>query len=99
MRYLWLVIGVLAVYFIVRAAGFGEALDAAWRAVRTAYGAMIEGSLGSLSRITAALQSGDRHRIYLKEYEPTTLFSTSARDRVIVEQGTKSTEYHRANTP
>jgi simple sugar transport system permease protein len=56
-------VGVVVVYFIVRAAGFGEALDAAWRAVRTAYGAMIEGSLGSLSRITAALQSGDEVEI------------------------------------
>ena len=31
--------------------------------MRTAYGAMIEGSLGSLSAITSALQSGDRAAI------------------------------------
>jgi simple sugar transport system permease protein len=57
------VVGIVTVYFMVRAAGFAGALDAAWRAVGTAYGAMLEGSLGSLSRITAALQSGDRAQI------------------------------------
>lgn len=51
--------GLYLVYVIVRAAGFGEALDAAWNAVRTAYGAMLEGSVGSLSKIIKALQSGD----------------------------------------
>jgi len=52
--------GLLIVYFLVRAAGFAAVLDGAWGAVRTAYGAMIEGSLGSLSAITRALQSGER---------------------------------------
>ncbi len=47
------------VYALVRAAGFAEAIDAGFNAVRTAYGAMAEGSLGSLSAIAAALSSGD----------------------------------------
>jgi len=46
-------------YFLLRSAGFDQALDAAQKAVSTAYGAMLEGSLGSLSAIVAALQSGD----------------------------------------
>ena len=49
----------LALNAIVRAAGFAEALDAAGNAVRTAYGAMLQGSLGSLTAISAALRSGD----------------------------------------
>jgi ABC-type uncharacterized transport system permease subunit len=49
----------LMVFGLVRAAGFAEAIDAAFNAVRTAYGAMAQGSLGSLSAITSALQSGD----------------------------------------
>jgi simple sugar transport system permease protein len=57
------VLALLAIYFIVRAAGFAEAIDASFNAVRTAYGAMAEGSLGSLSAISAALQSGDRAAI------------------------------------
>lgn len=51
--------GLALAFFLVRGAGFAGALDAAWGAVRTAYGAMADGSLGSLSRITAALESGD----------------------------------------
>ena len=47
-----------------------------------------------------ALDSGDRHKIYLKENEPDTVSQTTTidadRDRVIVEQGKQSTEYHRA---
>ncbi|MCC7357859.1 MAG: ABC transporter permease [Anaerolineales bacterium] len=54
-----LLLGVLVVYFLARAAGFAGALDAGWRAVGTAYGAMLDGSVGSLSQIVAALQSGD----------------------------------------
>jgi ABC-type uncharacterized transport system permease subunit len=57
------VAGLLGMYFMARAAGFGPALDAAWSAVRTAYGAMLEGSLGSLRSIISALQSGDRAAI------------------------------------
>ena len=54
-----LVVGVLVVYVILRAAGFAGAFDAGWGAVGTAYGAMLDGSLGSLSQITAAIGSGD----------------------------------------
>ncbi len=50
--------GVILVYALIRAAGFAEALDAAWAAVSTAYGAMLEGSLNPAG-IAAALQSGD----------------------------------------
>ena len=50
--------GVILVYALVRAAGFADALDAAWKAVSTAYGAMLEGSLNPAG-IAAALQSGD----------------------------------------
>jgi simple sugar transport system permease protein len=57
------VVGLLIVNFIVRAAGFAPSLDAAWRGVSTAYGAMIDGSLGSVSTIASALQSGDRAAI------------------------------------
>ena len=58
-----LIVGVVVVYFIVRSAGFAPTLDAAWGAVGTAYGAMLNGSLGSLSAIVAALQSGDAVQI------------------------------------
>ena len=51
--------GLILVILLVRAAGFVQALDAAWSAVATAYGAMAEGSLGSLPRMIAALQGGD----------------------------------------
>ncbi len=37
----------------------GDALGAAWQAIATAYGALFEGSIGSPSRMTAAIQSGD----------------------------------------
>lgn len=46
-----------------------------------------------------ALESGDHHKIYLKENEPGSVSQTTTidrnRDRVIVEQGTKSTEYRK----
>jgi hypothetical protein len=44
-----------------------------------------------------ALRSGDRHRIYLRENEPVGTSTTidRDRDRVIVEQGTRSTEYRK----
>lgn len=48
----------LAIMFL-RAAGFAGAVDAGWASVRLAYGSMLEGSLGNLSKINAALQSGD----------------------------------------
>jgi len=51
--------GVVVVYLILWAAGFGAAFGAAWGAIGTAYGAMLNGSVGSLSDITAALGSGD----------------------------------------
>lgn len=67
-RLLLAVLAVVAVYGLVRAAGFAQAIDAAFRAVRVAYGAMAEGSIGSLSAISSALASGDavarRHAFY-----------------------------------
>jgi hypothetical protein len=51
--------GLLVIYGILRSSGFATAIDAAFGAVRTAYGAMIEGSLGTLPNIVAALQGGD----------------------------------------
>jgi simple sugar transport system permease protein len=57
------VLGLLLIYGLVRSAGFAEAIDAGYNAVRTAYGAMAQGSIGSLSEITRALQSGDRAAI------------------------------------
>jgi simple sugar transport system permease protein len=38
----------------------GVAFSAAWTAIATAYGSLIEGSLGSPAQIIAALQSGDQ---------------------------------------
>ena len=58
-------IGFVLVILIVRAAGFAPVMDAAVNAVRVAYGAMLQGSLGSLSQITAALRSGDRAAMLL----------------------------------
>ena len=57
------VLALLLIYALVRAAGFADAIDAGFNAVRTAYGAMAQGSIGSLSQISAALQSGDRAAI------------------------------------
>ena len=57
----------LAVW-LVRLAGFEVTVDSAWGAVSTAYGAMVEGSLGNLATITAALQSGDAAAIRLAFY-------------------------------
>jgi simple sugar transport system permease protein len=51
--------GLALVIVIVRAAGFAQALDNAWAAVTVAYNSMLEGSVGSLSGMIAALQSGD----------------------------------------
>ena len=50
--------GVLSI-LLLRAAGFGPALEAAWTAVTIAYGAWFEGSIGNPAQIAAALQSGD----------------------------------------
>lgn len=41
----------------------GAAFSAAWTAISTAYGSLLEGSLGSLGQIIAALQSGDSKEI------------------------------------
>jgi ABC-type uncharacterized transport system permease subunit len=41
----------------------GAALAAAWKAISTAYGSLFEGSLGSPTRIIAALRSGDTQAI------------------------------------
>jgi simple sugar transport system permease protein len=54
--------GVLSI-LLLRAAGFGPALEAAWVAVTTAYGALFEGSIGSPAQMVAALQSGDPTQI------------------------------------
>lgn len=41
----------------------GAAVGAAWTAIVTAYGSLIEGSLGSFSAFTSAFQSGDQEAI------------------------------------
>lgn len=56
-------LGIGAVYALLRAAGFGSALDAAGNAVVVAYGSMTEGSLGNPTGIVSALQSGDKTAI------------------------------------
>ncbi len=50
--------GIVLPILLLRAAGFAAALDAAWAAVATAYGALFEGSIGSPAQMVAALQSG-----------------------------------------
>ena len=52
-----------------------------------------------------ALDSGSRHKIYMKEIEPgmsgaasSSVSSTAERDRVLLEQGTKTTEYRKVNS-
>lgn len=59
LRWVGAVVGLALAILFLRAAGFAEAVDAGWGSVRLAYGAMLEGSLGNFSKITAALQSGD----------------------------------------
>jgi len=61
-------VGVVGVLLLLLGAGFGGPIGGAWRAVTTAYGAMLEGSLGSAAKIIAALQSGDRQAIRLAFY-------------------------------
>jgi simple sugar transport system permease protein len=61
-------VGLLAVYLLLRSAGFAGMFDAAFRAVGTAYSAMVEGSLGSLPNMIAAVQSGDAAAIRLAFY-------------------------------
>ncbi len=51
--------GVALSILCLRAAGFGPALEAAWVAITTAYGALFEGSIGSPQQMLAALRSGD----------------------------------------
>ena len=55
--------GVVLSILFLRAASFGPALEAAWAAVTTAYGALFEGSIGSPQQMLAALQSGDPEAI------------------------------------
>jgi simple sugar transport system permease protein len=55
--------GIALSIFFLRAAGFGPALEAAWAAIATAYGALFEGSIGNPQEILAALQSGDPEAI------------------------------------
>lgn len=55
--------GLAIAYFFLRGAGFAAALDGSWSAVSLAYGAMAEGSLGNLSAMVAALQSGEQKAI------------------------------------
>ena len=58
-RLIVMLVAAYAAYQLLRAAGFADVIDAGWNAIRVAYGSMLEGSLGSLSAISAALQSGD----------------------------------------
>ncbi|MGH2592237.1 MAG: ABC transporter permease [Anaerolineae bacterium] len=44
---------------LLRAAGFASTLDDGWTAVSTAYGSLLEGSLGNPADIITALQRGD----------------------------------------
>ncbi len=60
--------GLFLAYIFLRSAGFAAALEGAWGAVATAYGAMGAGSLGSLSTMIAAVQSGDQEAILLAFY-------------------------------
>jgi general nucleoside transport system permease protein len=46
----------------------GDAFAAMWRAISTAYGALLEGALGNPAQIVAALQSGDSAAIALAFY-------------------------------
>lgn len=55
----FLIGGVVVSILMLRGAGFGPALDAAWSAVVTAYSALFQGSIGSPAQMIAALQSGD----------------------------------------
>lgn len=48
--------------------GFGPVLSLGWAAVISAYGALLEGSLGNPAQIVAALQSGDPQAITLALY-------------------------------
>jgi simple sugar transport system permease protein len=61
--------GLLLTYALLRSAGLGGMFDAAFRAVSTAYGAMVEGSLGSLPAMIAAVQSGEQAAI-LRAFYP-----------------------------
>ena len=63
-----ILLGVLVVYLVLALGGFNTVLADGWRAVTLAYSSLLEGSLGSLSRITAALQGGDRAEIRLAFY-------------------------------
>ena len=58
-----IVVGVVVAIALLRTAGFAQALDAAWAAVRTAYGSLLEGALGNPADIVAALQSGDGQQL------------------------------------
>lgn len=53
----------LAVIGLLIAIGFGPVLALGWQAVMDAYGALLEGSLGSPATMLAALQSGEPKRI------------------------------------
>jgi len=54
--------GAALVIGLLRASGFGEALDAAWKAVSVAYGSMLQGSLNPAG-VVEALQAGERAAI------------------------------------
>lgn len=55
--------GFLLALFVLTLFGFGAALTAAGGAITSAYGAMIQGSLGDGGQILAAFQSGDSIQI------------------------------------
>ncbi len=58
-----MIITILAVIGLLFAIGFGHVLVMAWQAVMHAYGALLEGSLGSPAAMIDALQSGDPQRV------------------------------------
>lgn len=51
--------GSIVVYEILGLAGFGPTMERGGAAIRTAYGSMLEGSLGDPTQMIAALRSGD----------------------------------------
>lgn len=58
-----LFLGLASGILLLRASGFGNTLDNALSSVLVAYNAMLEGSLGNLSTISAALRSGNSKEI------------------------------------
>lgn len=63
LRIFTVVVGLLAAYGLLRAAGYGLFLNSAGSVVQVAYGALLEGALGNPAEITSAFASGDYQQI------------------------------------